>query len=103
MLKSTRETKFNYRIVVGLFVCLAYSGLFFYSCSKNGDSVVEVKKSSEKLILTFGFAKSENPGLPQDFTGVINSNSIVISMPSNTDISALKATFTNSFKSVVKV
>ena len=86
---------------VALFI---FSGLFlFISCSKGNDPIVEAKKSAEKSILTFGFAKSDNAALSQDYTGIISGNSITISMPSNTDISALRATFINSPKSVVKV
>ena len=77
--------------------------ILFSSCSKNGDPVAEVKKSAEKAILTFGFTKADNPGLSQDFSGLINGSSISISVPSNTDISALKATFTSSPKSTIKV
>ena len=77
--------------------------ILFSSCSKNGDPVAEVKKSAEKAILTFGFTKADNPGLSQDFYGVINGYSINIAVPSNTDVSALKATFTSSQKSTIKI
>ncbi len=104
MKNSFRIIYINRVFVVRSIFLFILSGVFlFFSCSKNGDPVAEVKKSTEKSILTFGFTKADNPGLSQDFPGVINGYSISISVPSNTDISALKATFTSSPKSTLKV
>ncbi len=87
-----------------IFVCFVLSGLISISCSKSSSPVpVEVKKSSEKSLTSFGFKKADNSALPEDYTGTIIGNTITISIPSGIDISVLKATFISSSKSVVKI
>ncbi len=103
MLHSTKTSRLNLSFVIGIIVCSICVGAILFSCSKNGDPVIEVKKSSDKLILTFGFNQAENPLLYQDFIGTINGNNVLVSIPSGFEISALKATFTVSAKTTVKV
>ena len=103
MLRSTKTSRFNPGIVAGIIACVLCVGAMLFSCSKNGDPVIEVKKSSDKSILTFGFNQADNPALSQDFAGSVNGNIVVVSMPSGIEISALRATFTNSAKATVRV
>jgi len=80
--------------------------LVILSCSKNdgpGDPIVEVKKSAEKSLITFGFTNVENPSLIDNCTGIIQGNNVTITLPSNIDFTVLKATFTSSPESTVKI
>ena len=80
--------------------------LVILSCSKNGgpaDPIVEAKKSTEKSLITFGFTNIENPSLIDNCTGTIQGNNVTITLPSNIDFTVLKATFTSSPESTVKV
>lgn len=56
---------------------------------------------SDKAIISFGFKVSDNPGLlSSDFIGIINSDSILISLPSGTNASSLKPSITFKGKSI---
>jgi len=103
MSSVNKVSRFNFRVVIGLLIYAICGSVILFSCSKNGDPVVEVKKSSEKSVLSFGFTKSDNPNLNQDFNGVINGSNISFSMPASADITALRAAFTCSAKAIVKV
>ena len=78
------------------------------SCSKKDDNNVtptpnpEVKSNQCKL-LTFGFTKADNPTLLQDIVVQVNSNTIEVKVESSVDITNLKASFTHSPKSIVKI
>lgn len=103
MSSDSKVSRFNFRVIIGLVIYAFCCSFILFSCSKNGDPVVEVKKNTEKSILSFGFTKADNPTLNQDFNGVINGNIISFSMPVSVDITALRATFTCSAKAIVKV
>ena len=90
-------------IMKSVLLCVFTSILFLTSCNKGADSLSQVKKSSDKSLVSFGFLKADNPKLTADYAGIINGCNISLSVPSNTDVSALKATFTSSPKSTVKI
>lgn len=103
MLFKTNFARLRWSEMLLAVIVIAVSCLYLASCSKGGDPVTEVKKSSEKAISAFGFSKVENPSLTEDCYGVIKGSVISVSVPSNTDITGLKAFFTSSVKSSVKV
>ncbi|MCE1198099.1 MAG: DUF5018 domain-containing protein [Marinilabiliales bacterium] len=76
---------------------------FLMACSKGGSPIVETKKSSEKSLLSFGFSKADNPSIPDDVTGSISGTNVTVSLPESATLNALKATFSTSARSVVKI
>ncbi len=104
MEKITEITDQYRSTITQILVCYIFSAILFFSCSKSGGPVpVEVKKSSDKSITSFAFKRVDNAALPEDYTGTITGNTITISIPSNIDISGLKASFTSSSKSLVRI
>jgi hypothetical protein len=62
------------------------------------DSGIFIEKNSFKSVnstdlLSFGFMSSNNPGLQEDYLGIIENDSVFISLPYNTDLSSLVSTF----------
>lgn len=74
----------------------AAMALLVVSCSKENPS-------SEKLFLTFGFTKADNPTMEGDVSATISGSAISVFIPGSVDVTTLKASFTNSDKSVVKI
>lgn len=87
------------------YALVAFSLLIFLliCCSKGNSPLAEVKKSSEKTLLTFGFSNADNANLTEEVKGSIAGTVITVSLPETAILTALKATFTSSPKSVVKV
>jgi hypothetical protein len=61
---------------------------------------VTVAANSAKAITAFSFQTANNPGLPANVVGVINGTSITATVPYNTNVTALKASFTTTGDSV---
>lgn len=59
--------------------------------------------SSEKSLLSFSFTQIDNPGMSSDVSATISGTTISAFIPGLVDITSLKASFTSSEKSVVKV
>ncbi len=70
--------------------------LLFAACKKTEVLVPTVTKSSEKLILSYGFLKINNPSLSQDITGTINGSTITLDVPGDVLVKDFIATFTIS-------
>lgn len=73
--------------------------LIFISCAKEEEIIL----SSNKTITEFKFLKSINAALDKDYSATISSTSITVDLPASVDLTNLKATFTASAKSTVKV
>jgi len=64
------------------------------------DSGVFIEKNSFKSVsstelLSFNFQALINPGLSEDYTGIIINDSVFVSLPFSTDLTLLVASFTN--------
>ncbi|WP_204353245.1 DUF5018 domain-containing protein [Pedobacter yulinensis] len=79
------------------------------SCSVSGckkdqpNEQPEQTRSSQKDILTFEFFKADNSNLTADYNTLQTGNTIAATLPSGTNLSALKAAFTVSKNAVVLV
>lgn len=87
-----RKNSFPGNLLSGL---LALSLLILFSCGEN--------KSSECELITLGFDEADNPGITRDFTVSVTSRSVSVAMTTECTITGLKAVFTASPGSVVKV
>jgi hypothetical protein len=74
---------------------------FVVSCKK--DQPTGQLKSSEKDLLTFEFFKEDNSALVASYNTSFTNNTIAATLPSGTNLSALKAAFTLSEKVTVSV
>ncbi|RVU01205.1 hypothetical protein EOD41_04360 [Mucilaginibacter limnophilus] len=74
-------------------------------CKKDhpNEQQTEQTKSSQKDILTFEFFKADNSNLIADYNTLQTDNTITATLPSGTNLNALKAAFTVSKKAVVMV
>ena len=78
--------------------------ILFLSCSKeNGSTIDEPLKSSAKTLLSFDFTISDNSGLTEECIGNFSGSTVSISVPFGTTTTTLKASFTSSPKSTVKI
>ena len=57
---------------------------------------VQASASSEKEVLSFSFQKANNPSLNSDVTASLEGDQLIALLPTGSDITALKATFTLS-------
>lgn len=84
-----------------LFLFLSLCAFLQISCTKEKSSTENLSK--EKELLTFGFVKADNPGINNGVTGNIDGQNITITVPVSSNVTALKAYFSSSSKSSVKV
>lgn len=87
----------NYKQINRIILLLSCCIFLFVSCKKEADMSAECK------LLTFGFQKSDNPSLLLDIQVVLSKKEITVNVPEGTDAGALKASFTSSPKSTVRV
>ena len=92
-IQNSNSTINNFNNIIVYQVLAQDSSIKNYSVKVNVDSI---KKSSEKELLTFGI-------LSPNVNGEITGNNISINVPFGTDVNALKAVFTCSPLSIVKV
>jgi len=87
------------------FFSLLFVGMtILMSCSKeNGSPIDGPLKSSAKVLLSFDFTIADNSVLTEDCIGVINGSAVSISVPFGSSVTALKASFTSSTSSSVKI
>ena len=79
--------------------CMSMMLAVFVSCGNlTGGGDTQITKSAEKKITEFKFEKANNPGLEKDVIGTIDelSKTIDVIVPSGTDITKLKASFSLS-------
>ncbi|MCE1199209.1 MAG: C10 family peptidase [Marinilabiliales bacterium] len=70
--------------------------LMVLSCSKENPS-------AEKLMLSFGFSRADNPAMSADVSATISGSSVSAFIPGDVNLATLKANFTASEKAVVKI
>ena len=79
--------------------CMSMLLAGFVSCGNlTGGGDTQMTKSAEKKITEFKFEKANNPGLEKDVIGTIDelSKTIDVIVPSGTDVTKLKASFSLS-------
>jgi len=86
--------------------------IFFFSillltmCQKTPDltpAVIPVIKSNEKIIISYGFLKINNPSLSEDIIGIIKGSAITLDLPADIQAKDFIATFSISSKAKIQV
>jgi hypothetical protein len=79
------------------FACLALALTFLIgACGDNSHAT-----SSAKEFTAFAFRAADNPALSSDISAIFSGSTLAATVPFGTDVSALKATFTSTGKSVL--
>ena len=84
-------------------LCLFLIAFYFYSCGTDDDDKKTPTKSSAKDITAFTFAAASNSALSTNVKGTISGANIALTVPANTDVKALVATFSLSAKAKAQV
>ncbi len=96
-MKKISVTRIASRLVA--FVVLS---LFVISCSKE-DVIIVPGKSNYNNLTTFIFKKADNPTLTEDCTPYFSNFTVYMSVPSGTNLSLLKPSFTISPGATIKI
>jgi hypothetical protein len=97
------ETIQQTKVTVTSFAAPVVYSVYAEDGTKQDYTVIVVKKSNAKVLLTFGLYKADNPSLTVDCTGIITGTNVSVIVPFKTDLSSFKASFTISPKSSINV